>query len=247
MVDPTGFVNKYYGVAGGGGGFIGADSTYSDDAGDMMASSALSDSIAANTQAIGSALAGASSDATSILTSDSGATGAAAGSSQPTGGNGATSAQSQSPSQSPFPAGCDANCQALQITVTGNYMDAPNSPMPTGFNYSPIFASPQFTQYARPMNFVGKGFLVEIGVVVALPAVFSVPSISISLPSFSIPGPVLGAAMELGSSYITGVTEVSEWAEAAQGVLEQAGAEYRALELANPEVAGPELPWGAGP
>jgi len=131
--------------------------------------------------------------------------------------------------------------QLPEITVSVYYMDAPSSPTTTGLlNYSPIFASPQFRQYARPMNFVGKAFLVEMGVVVALPAVFSVPSIS-------IPGPVLGAAMELGGSAITGVTEVSEWAEAAQGILEQAGAEYRALELANPEVAGPELPWGTGP
>jgi hypothetical protein len=144
-------------------------------------------------------------------------------------------------SQSWAGTGCDANCQSMQITVPGHYMDGPNSAPPTftGTNLSPYFASPQFRQFGPAMNFVGKAFIVEMGVVVALPAVFSVPSIS-------IPGLVLGAMMDLGGSAITGVTDVSQWAEAAQGVLEQAGAEYRALELANPEVAGPELPWGGG-
>ena len=41
---------------------------------------------------------------------------------------------------------CDATCQSLQITVTGHYMDAPDSPTPTGVNLAPLFG-PNFSQY----------------------------------------------------------------------------------------------------
>jgi hypothetical protein len=85
------------------------------------------------------------------------------------------SAQSQnSISMAPSADGIDP------VVVTGHYMDAPNnlSPEATGFNYAPVFASPQFSGYAPAMNFAGKAFIFQIGAVVALPVVFgaSVPA-----------------------------------------------------------------------
>jgi hypothetical protein len=72
---------------------------------------------------------------------------------------------------------CPDPCLA-PVTVIGHYVDAPSSPTTTGFNYSPIFASPQFTQYAPAINFVGKGFVFEIGAIASLPGVLgaSVPA-----------------------------------------------------------------------
>jgi hypothetical protein len=86
------------------------------------------------------------------------------------------------------------------------------------------------TQFA--LSGIGGGAVLAAGTA-------AVPVIA---PAFR--GAALGAAMDLSSSIITGVTEVSEAAEAAVQSIEQLGAELRAIELGNPEVAGPELPWG---
>jgi hypothetical protein len=53
---------------------------------------------------------------------------------------------------------CDATCQSLQITVTGHYMDAPDSPTPTGVNLAPLFG-PNFNQFLQNCAKFGLFFL----------------------------------------------------------------------------------------
>jgi hypothetical protein len=92
----------------------------------------------------------------------------------------AGTAQSQTPGSIPQASGPADYQINTPVVVMGTYMDAPSSAPPTftGINLSPYFASPQFTQYAPAMNLVGKGFIFEIGAVVALPGVLatSVPA-----------------------------------------------------------------------
>jgi hypothetical protein len=66
----------------------------------------------------------------------------------------------------------DPNDITAGITATGLYSDAPNdlSPTPTGFDYGPIFASPQFTGYAPAMNFVADAFILETTALLPIPA-----------------------------------------------------------------------------
>jgi hypothetical protein len=56
-------------------------------------------------------------------------------------------------------------------------------------------------------------------------------------------GPVLGAALNITSRIIFANTEVDEGAEIAIQTFEKLEAEFTSIELANPEVAGPEIPW----
>jgi hypothetical protein len=59
--------------------------------------------------------------------------------------------------QAPFPGSCDANCQSLQITVPGHYMDAdPGPPTFYGPNYALIGSNPQFKGYGPAINFIGR-------------------------------------------------------------------------------------------
>lgn len=121
-----------------------------------------------------------------------------------------------------------------EITDTGIYMDAPNSATPDQGNANLQAFLSGMTQFDMDSS------LLEFA------------TISVGLPSLVVgglavapllQGPALGAAMELGSSTITGSTELSEALEAYTQTTEQLGAELRSIELSNPEVAGPELPW----
>ena len=118
--------------------------------------------------------------------------------------------------------------------------DGPSDPSPSSlFNYSPIFSSPQFTQY-NPLR--AGATVLGAGIVVA--AVAATGGAVAPL----MRGPVLGAAMEFGASQLNGyaaseVTSVAVtegYGEFLEG-LEDLGALLKSGEV--PEVAGPEIPW----
>ncbi len=133
---------------------------------------------------------------------------------------------------------CDATCQSLQITVTGHYMDAPDSPTPTGVNLAPLFG-PNFSQY-NPMRAGLQTLGVGIGgAALAVGGVALAPALK---------GPALGALMELSGSSVNTyaaqnvltVIETEGYAEFLEGV-NTLGEALKSLEQV--EVTGPEILW----